>query len=187
MANESEPTIDRATLLRKLANGEISIEDAAKLLASMKPDEVDKQEDSLPKQVEGVFALPPVENNASVPVAASTKRDARMKWEPAAATKLETTMRKIIGVIGGALMIAMFFAGLVAYFVYRTDPATNIMYDGFGRPLSEAPFLMRLVFGQERLWAGWLWFVGDMVIFWGGFFVGCGLASWGFKESDPGQ
>lgn len=96
-------------------------------------------------------------------------------------------MRKIIGGIGVALMIAVFIAGFVAYFIYKTDPTTNIMYDGFGRPLSESPFLMRWIFGQERLWAGWLWFVGDMVIFWGGLLIGFGLTGWGFKESEQGS
>lgn len=96
-------------------------------------------------------------------------------------------MRKIIGSIGIVLIIAVFIAGFVAYFVYKTDPTTNIMYDGFGRRLSESPFLMRLILGQDRLWAGWLWFVGDMVVFWGGIIVGSGLASWGFKESSQNE
>lgn len=57
-----------------------------------------------------------------------------------------------------------------------------MMFDGFGRPLSESPFFVRLVFGQDRLWAGWGWFLGDMAIFWGGVVAGAGLVSYGFKE-----
>jgi hypothetical protein len=56
------------------------------------------------------------------------------------------------------------------------------MYDGFGRPLAESPFLMRFFLGQDRLWAGWFWFVVDMVAFWGSISVGAGIAGWGFKE-----
>jgi len=92
-------------------------------------------------------------------------------------------MRKIVGGIGVAIIFGVFIAGFIAYFVYNTDPQTNVMYDGFGRPLSECPFLIRFLFGADRLWAGWLWFIGDMVLFWGGILVGYGLAGWGFEES----
>ena len=96
-------------------------------------------------------------------------------------------MRKMIGVIGVALIVAVLIASFVAYFLYTTNPATNIMHDGFGRQLSQSPFLIRWIFGQDRLWAGWLWFVGDMVIFWGGLFVGFNLISWGFKLKETTQ
>lgn len=91
-------------------------------------------------------------------------------------------MRKIVGWFGAAIIACVVIAGFIAYFVYRTDPDTNIMYDGFGRRLSESPFFVRWFFGQERLWAGWLWAIGDMVIFWGGLFIGTLLAGWGFQE-----
>lgn len=99
----------------------------------------------------------------------------------------EAAMRKIIGCIGGCIGVAMIItvviAAFIAYFVYKTDPTTNVIYDGFGRPLSESPFLMRWFLGQDRVWAGWVWFALDMVIFWGGALTGYGLACWGFKET----
>lgn len=91
-------------------------------------------------------------------------------------------MRKTLGWLGVAIIGGTFVAGFIAYFVFRIDPQMKIMLDGFGRPLSESPLLMRLIFGQERLWAGWLWFLGDMIIFWGGIGVGFSLAGWGFKK-----
>jgi len=91
-------------------------------------------------------------------------------------------MRRIVGGLGVAMMICVFIAGFIAYFIYHTDPDTNVMYDGFGRPLSESPFLVRLLFGEERLWPGWFWSIGDIVIFWGGIFIGSLVMGWGFKE-----
>jgi hypothetical protein len=92
-------------------------------------------------------------------------------------------MRRIVGFIGAVIVIAVLIAGFMAYFVTNTDPVTNVMYDGLGRPLSASPFFVRFIFGQDRLWAGWLWLIGDMVIFWSGLLAGSSLASWGFQES----
>lgn len=91
-------------------------------------------------------------------------------------------MRKSNGYLGGAIIFTVFVAGFVAYFVTSVDPATHFMYDGFGRPLFESPLLVRFIFGQERLWAGWGWFIGDMAIFWGGIGIGFSLVNYGFKE-----
>ena len=91
-------------------------------------------------------------------------------------------MRKIVGGIGAGIMVAVSIAAFMAYFVYDMNPTNNVIHDGFGRPLSECPFLIRLIFEEDRLWAGWLWFVGDMVIFWGGLLIGFTLANWGFEE-----
>lgn len=96
-------------------------------------------------------------------------------------------MRRFVGYLGAVVIIAVFVATFVAYFVYQTDPQTKVMHDGFGRPLRQSPWLMRWVFGQERLWAGWFWFIVDMIIFWGGFFLGIGLAGWGFKDALEGE
>lgn len=93
-------------------------------------------------------------------------------------------MRKAIGIVGVILFITAMLGGVLAYFVCTTDQTTNIMYDGFGRRLSESPFLMRWIFGEERVWAGWKWFFLDMVIFWGTMILGYGLVSFGFRDSD---
>lgn len=91
-------------------------------------------------------------------------------------------MRKLIGYLGIAIIIAELIAGFIAYFVFSFDPQTKTIYDGFGRKLSESPLLMRLIFGEDRLWAGWKWFVGDLVIFWSGIIIGFKLAKFVFKE-----
>lgn len=90
-------------------------------------------------------------------------------------------MRTLVAWLGVTLIGAVFVGGFLAYFVSSFDPQTKTMFDGVGRPLSESPVLMRFIFGQERLWAGWFWFLADMVIFWGGIGVGIKLAGWGFK------
>jgi hypothetical protein len=95
-------------------------------------------------------------------------------------------MRKLIGGIGVAVIVMTLIAAFVAYFVQSVDPRTQIMYDGFGRRLSEMPWLLRTVSVLARDphvgWAGWLWSIGDVVIFGVGMGVGANLSAWGFKE-----
>jgi hypothetical protein len=91
-------------------------------------------------------------------------------------------MRNIVGWCGATMIGVVFIGGFLAYLVSSFDPQTKIFADGLGRPLSESPVLMRLIFGQERLWAGWSWFLADMVIFWSAIGAGIKLAGWGFKE-----
>lgn len=92
-------------------------------------------------------------------------------------------MRRVIGWVGVGMIVCVFVAGFIAYFVYGVDPQTNIMYDGFRRQLYPSPWFMRLMFGQDRLWAGWFWFIADMAIFWGSIGLGFSLAGWGLKET----
>ena len=68
-------------------------------------------------------------------------------------------------VLGGSLLIAAFFA----YFVHSVAPETNIVYDGLGRELVEASWLVQFLFDTDALWAGWKWFIADAIIFFGGF------------------
>lgn len=67
--------------------------------------------------------------------------------------------------IGVLWIIALFVCGFLAYLVTRREPSGWV--DGLGRPLTEAPMLARIFFGQERLWPGWSWFAIDLVVFWG--------------------
>jgi hypothetical protein len=94
----------------------------------------------------------------------------------------EIIMRKAIGCLGAAIIVSIFIAGFIAYFVISFDPRTRVTLDGLGRQLYESPWFMRLVFGQDRLWAGWVWFIGDMILFWGGIGLGINLAAWGFRK-----
>jgi len=61
--------------------------------------------------------------------------------------------------------LAVLICGFLAYFV--TSHNDDGMCDGLGRSLYEAPIIARIFLGQERMWTGWSWFIGDMVIFWG--------------------
>ncbi len=74
---------------------------------------------------------------------------------------MRTLLKKTLAVIGVLWFIALFVLGFLAYSVTAKGPC-----DGLGRPLTEAPTLMRIFFAEDRMWAGWRWFVGDMVIFW---------------------
>ena len=74
-------------------------------------------------------------------------------------------IRKIITILLTVWIIAVFACGFLAYFVTSHNDAG--ICDGLGRHLSEAPILARIFFGQDRMWAGWGWFIGDMAIFWG--------------------
>jgi len=97
-------------------------------------------------------------------------------------------MRKVLVYIGGAIILSVFVAAYFGYFVTSFNTETHIWLDGLGRPLSESPWFMRFIFGQNHLWAGWGWWLADMVIFWGGIAVGFGLVNYGsndVKVRDP--
>ena len=79
-------------------------------------------------------------------------------------------LRKALTIFFTVWFIALFVCGFLAYMVTSAGPC-----DGLGRHLSEAPTLMRIFFGQDRMWAGWGWFVGDMVIFWGSIAAAMGI------------
>ena len=91
-------------------------------------------------------------------------------------------VRKAVGWFGVSVIVAIIGAAFMAYFIFSFDPLTKTTYDGLGRQLYESPWFMRFFFGQDRQWAGWLWFVGDLIIFLGGMAFGINLAKWGFKD-----
>lgn len=73
-------------------------------------------------------------------------------------------MKKTLVIITAMWGIALFIASFLAYFTVSAGPSPT---DGLGRRLFESPTIMRIVFGQDRMWAGWKWFISDMVVFWG--------------------
>ena len=89
---------------------------------------------------------------------------------------MKAALKKILVPIGIIWFIALLIAGFLAYFVTSSGP--NGMMDGLGRPLKEAPSLMRFFFGQERLWAGFGWFFGEMLIFWGSIAAASAISKW---------
>jgi len=76
-------------------------------------------------------------------------------------------LRKALSIFAVVWFTTLFICSFLAYMVTSHNAAGPC--DGLGRQLSEAPTLMRIFFGQDRMWAGWVWFVGDMIIFWGSF------------------
>lgn len=89
---------------------------------------------------------------------------------------MKKLIRKALVPVGVIWFIALFIAGFLAYFVSSAGPDGPC--DGLGRSLTQAPTLMRILFGQERMWAGWLWFVGDMVLFWGSIALAINIGKW---------
>ena len=87
---------------------------------------------------------------------------------------MKQLLRKILFSVGVVWFIALLVSGFLAFFVTSAGP--NGATDGLGRTLSEAPMLMRIVLGQDRMWAGWLWFAGDMALFWGSIALAINLA-----------
>jgi hypothetical protein len=84
-------------------------------------------------------------------------------------------LRRITTFLLGSWLIALFISGFLAYFVTSHNEAG--ICDGLGRNLSEAPILARIFFGQDRMWAGWGWCIGDMVIFGGRVAAATGIFS----------
>ena len=97
---------------------------------------------------------------------------------------IRSEMKKLLGYLGLVLILAVFVVGFVAYFIFSFEPQTRVTYDGLGRQLTDSPWLVRLILGEDKQWAGWRWFLVDMVVFWGTIGVGFSLVSWGLKKKN---
>lgn len=73
--------------------------------------------------------------------------------------------KKALSIFAAIWFISLFICGFLAYMTSSSN--ADGPCDGLGRHLTPAPALMRVIFGQRRMWAGWGWFIGDMTIFWG--------------------
>lgn len=82
-------------------------------------------------------------------------------------SKIKPTLRKILLPVGIFYVVALFIYVCLVYFIRTVGMDGGEVFDGLGRKLSDAPFVIHAVFGQEREWAGWGWFLVDMTIFWG--------------------
>jgi hypothetical protein len=71
-----------------------------------------------------------------------------------------------LAVLAGLVLIAY---GIVGYAVFSYDPDTDVFTDGWGRQHVDAPVIARWLFGAERHWPGWGWFLGDAGIMLGTF------------------
>ena len=92
-------------------------------------------------------------------------------------------VNRLSKIIGCLLFVIAIGYGYVAYFVSSFNPATGISYDGLGRTTTEAAGLIQSIFGKGKLWAGWPWFLLDMVIILGAL----GTALYLFLKPAKGQ
>lgn len=84
-------------------------------------------------------------------------------------------MRKILIPMAAGIALGVIITGLLAYFIVAKDSTSWV--DGLGRSLVPAPWPARLIFGASKEWAGWSWFLVDLLWFWGGIWVAFTLGS----------
>src|SRR5207248_1506136 len=80
--------------------------------------------------------------------------------------RMSRLLAKIALFFVGAIVVAELIYGFFAYFVTSQLPDGTVV-DGFGRRLVPTPSLIQFFLGHDRMWAGWQWFVAEMVVFWG--------------------
>src|SRR6266404_5663786 len=90
-------------------------------------------------------------------------------------------MRRVLIPIAAGVALGVIVTGVLAFFM--TTKESTGWVDGLGRPLVPAPWLARLVFGASREWAGWVWFLVDLVWFWGGLGIAFFLGSLAGEQS----
>jgi hypothetical protein len=88
---------------------------------------------------------------------------------------IKALLRKVLVPVTVCWFIAVIVYGFLAYSVVSGGLNPT---DGLGRSLEEAPWFMRMFFGQDKMWAGWKWFGIEMAVFWGGIGLYGGLAKW---------
>lgn len=91
-------------------------------------------------------------------------------------------MKTVAVWVGGVMIVAATIGAFVAYACFTLNTRTGELYDGFGRQLSEAPLLLKLL--GKRAWAGLFWMMVDLVLFWSGIIAGSGLVYWGLIPAD---
>jgi hypothetical protein len=97
---------------------------------------------------------------------------------------MKRVLEKVCYAAAGLVGIGILVTGFLAYFVISFDPATRHHFDGLGRELEPSPWFIRWIFGQDRDWPGWGWWLFDFVWFWGGIAIAYGLVKLGerFKQ-----
>ena len=75
-------------------------------------------------------------------------------------------MKKLLfKILLGIDVLAIVIYAVFSHFLVKVDSVTGVMTDGFGRVISEPPFLFKwyLCLGE---WVGLGWFIVDMIGFW---------------------
>lgn len=74
-------------------------------------------------------------------------------------------MKRIICIIAIAVITGTFiFLVVKTQMTVSVDPVTGLQYDGFGRELFPAPYLMRRMGMHD--WTGLFWFIIDSIVGW---------------------
>jgi hypothetical protein len=92
------------------------------------------------------------------------------------------TLARILFFLGVAVIMAELVYAFFAYFV-TSQAADGTVVDGLGRKLVPTPALIQYFFGQDRMWAGWQWFIGEMVVFGGVLILLGALAKKAFPDA----
>ena len=82
--------------------------------------------------------------------------------------KFKNTLAIIFGV---PFFLGAFGYGYLAYLV-RSVNESGILVDGLGRTLLLTPAIVKLILHPDSLWAGFIWFIADAVIFFGSIGIG---------------
>jgi hypothetical protein len=96
---------------------------------------------------------------------------------------MKKTLAYILFGIATALILADLGAAFMAYFATSFDPMVGGTVDGLGRPVYDAPWFIRFLNGGDQQWAGPIWFIVDMVVFWTTISIAMGFVKLGSKLS----
>lgn len=86
----------------------------------------------------------------------------------AASARGSRYMQNILRTLSVVLGLTIAVGLVMAVFVRRIDKVTGETFDGLGRILTPPTGLASIFASGTSQWAGYGWFVVDMVCFWGG-------------------
>ncbi len=89
---------------------------------------------------------------------------------------MKSHLKRFLGPFAVIWFISLFVAGFLAHLV--TKVGADGPTDGLGRSLSLAPTVLRIIVGEDKMWAGWGWFLADMTIFWGSIGITARIRTW---------
>ena len=88
---------------------------------------------------------------------------------------------KYLYLISSILLVLLeVFYFIMSYMVNKIDVDTGIIFDGFGRKLTEPPKVIQFII-EQPLWKGWIWQTAEGIVLFGGVYLALYLFS---KYSD---
>ncbi len=94
---------------------------------------------------------------------------------------MQTVIRRVRPSVGIGIAMGVSAAGFLAYFA--TSLEGSYWVDGLNRVLVGAPWFMRFLFWTDK-WAGWQWFIVDLIWFWGGLAFAIAVGWHGVRKED---